>query len=74
MAYEVKTPLIQESVEAARAAIIGIQTGALEPRQASILVSGARAFQSAVTTDLKARIMLPKITMLEAKAGAAAGA
>lgn len=67
MIYEIKTPLIMESVEAARAAIEGIQDGSLEPRHASILISGARSFQSAVSTDIKARMAAPKIAAQEAK-------
>ena len=67
MSYEVKTPLILESVDAARAAIAGIQDGSLEPRQASIVVGGARALQSAVTVDIKARMAGPKIAAQEAK-------
>ena len=70
MAYGVKTPLILEGIEATRGAISGIQTGTLEPRQASILIGGARAFHQAIMTDLKARTMGPKIEAAEAKAAA----
>lgn len=66
MAYEIRTPIVAESVEAARAAITGIQSGALEPRHAAIMISGARALQSAVSTDIRARIAAPKITAQEA--------
>jgi hypothetical protein len=66
MAYEIRTPIVAESVEAARAAIIGIQSGALEPRHAAIMISGARALQSAVSTDIRARIAAPKIAAQEA--------
>jgi hypothetical protein len=66
MAYEIRTPIVKESVEAARAAIAGIQSGALEPRHAAVMISGSRALQSAVTTDIRARIADPKITAQEA--------
>jgi hypothetical protein len=66
MTYEIRTPIVSESVEAARAAIAGIQSGALEPRHAAIMISGARALQSAVATDIKARIAAPKIAAQEA--------
>jgi hypothetical protein len=65
--YEIKTPIVNESVEAARAAINGIQTGSLEPRFAAIMISGARALQSAVTTDIRARLAAPRIAVQEAK-------
>ena len=71
--YEITTPLIAKSVEAARAAIAGIQDGSLEPRHAAILISGARAFQNAVSTDIKARIAAPKISAQEAKLIEASG-
>jgi hypothetical protein len=64
--YEIKTPIVNESVEAARAAIVGIRTGSLEPRHAAIMISGARALQSAVSTDIRARLAEPKIAAQEA--------
>lgn len=67
MTYEIKTPLVAESVVAVRAAITGIQDGSLEPRHAGILVNGAKALQSAVSTDIKARMAAPKIAANEAK-------
>lgn len=70
--YEVKTPLLLESVEAARAAISGIIKGGMESKQAAVVVSGARALQNAVTVDLKARLAAPKIDRTEAAAQAAA--
>lgn len=67
MSYEIRTPIISESVEAARVAIAGIQDGSLEPRNAAIVISGARALQSAVATDIKARLAAPRIAAQEAK-------
>lgn len=67
MTYQIKTPIVQESVIAARAAISGIQNGALEPRHAAVIVSGARALQSAVTTDIRARMAAPRIAAQEAQ-------
>jgi hypothetical protein len=65
--YEIKTPLLAESVEAARAVIAGMQTGEMEPAVASRVLSGARVLQAAVATDIKARLAAPKIAAQEAK-------
>ena len=67
MTYEVKTPLLMESVEAARAVISGVQTGAMEAGIATRVLSGARVLQSAVSTDIKARLAAPRIAAQEAK-------
>lgn len=63
--YEVKTPIVLESVEAARIAISGIRDGSLEPSHANVLVRGARALQGAVAVDIRARMAGPKIDALE---------
>ncbi|HZT90361.1 MAG TPA: hypothetical protein VFA12_20640 [Stellaceae bacterium] len=73
MSYEIRTPVVLESVEAARAAISGIRDGSLEPRHAAIVVSGARALQAAVVTDIRARLADPKIRAQEAKLVEAVG-
>jgi hypothetical protein len=67
MTYEVKTPLILESVTAARAAISGIQDGSMEPRFASVVLAGARVLQGAVREDIRARLADPRIRAQEAK-------
>ena len=67
MTYEVKTPLLLESVDAARAVITGVQTGAMEAATATRVLSGARVLQSAVSTDIRARLAGPRIAAQEAK-------
>jgi hypothetical protein len=67
MTYEVKTPLIVESVTAARSAITGLQDGSMEPRFAALVISGARTLQSAVREDIRARLAEPRIRAQEAK-------
>jgi hypothetical protein len=67
MSYEIKTPLLIESVEAARAVITGVQNGEMEPATAMRILSGARVLQSAVAADIKARLAAPKIAAQEAK-------
>lgn len=67
MSYEVRTPLLVESVEAARAVIAGVQTGEMEAQTATRVLSGARVLQSAVSTDIKARLAAPKIAAQEAR-------
>lgn len=67
MKYQVETPLIVESVDAVRYALDGLKSGALEPKQAGHFISGARALQNAVSSDIKARIAMPKIIAQEAK-------
>lgn len=67
MSYEVKTPLLCESVEAARAVIRGVQTGEMEAATATRVLSGARVLQTAVSTDIKARIAAPRIAAQEAR-------
>ncbi|MDA8253011.1 MAG: hypothetical protein M0Z28_28110 [Rhodospirillales bacterium] len=70
--YEIKTPIVNESVTAARAAIAGITSGAMEPKQAGTIISGARALQNAVNVDLKVRLAAPKIAMIEKEQASAA--
>lgn len=65
--YEVRTPLLLESVEAARAVIRGVQTGEIDVATATRILSGARALQQAVAIDVKARLAAPKIAAQEAK-------
>lgn len=67
MSYEVKTPLLCESVDAARAVIRGVQTGEMDAATATRVLSGARVLQTAVSTDVKARQAAPKIAAQEAK-------
>lgn len=67
MSYEIRTPLLIESVEAARAVITGVQTGQMEAATATRVLSGARVLQTAVSTDIKARLAAPKIAAQEAK-------
>lgn len=67
MSYEIKTPLIAESVDALRYAIDGIKTGALDARPAGVIISGAKGLQSAIGIDIKARLADPKIRLAEAK-------
>ncbi len=65
--YEIRTPLLVESVEAARAVIHGVQSGEMEASTATRVLSGARVLQTAVSTDIKARLAAPKIAAQEAK-------
>lgn len=67
MNYEVRTPILQESVEAARSVIIGVQDGSMEMTTATRVLSAARVFQSAVSTDIRARLAAPRIAAQEAK-------
>jgi len=66
--FEVKTPILLTSIEYTKKAVDGVLTGALEPKQASVVVSGARALQSAVNTDIKARLSEPKLRRIEESA------
>jgi hypothetical protein len=67
MSYEVKTPLLIETVEAARAVIAGVQNGAMDGGIATRILAGARVLQAAVAIDLKARLADPRIRAQEAK-------
>lgn len=67
MSYVIKTPLLAESVDVIRRAIAGLESGAIEPRPAGQMISGARAFQTAISTDIKARLAAPRIAAQEAR-------
>ncbi len=67
MTYEVKTPLLIESVEVARAVIRGVQDGSMEMATATRVLSGARILQTAVSSDIRARLADPRIRAQEAK-------
>lgn len=73
MAYDIQTPLLLESVDAARAVIRGVQTGEMEVATATRVLSGARVLQAAVVADIKARLAAPRIAAQEAKLIDAAG-
>lgn len=65
MSYEVKTPLLVESIAAAREAIAGIRTGAMDAATAARMLTGARALQTAVLADIRVRLAAPKIEAQE---------
>ncbi len=67
MAYEVKTPLLLESIEAARAVIKGAQDGSIAAADRRDILGGARTLQSAVSHDIRARLADPRIRAQEAK-------
>lgn len=67
MSYEIKTPMLIEAADAARAVIAGISTGTMDPREAREINSAAAKLISVVSTDVKARLAAPKITAHEAK-------
>jgi hypothetical protein len=70
MAYEVKTPVLLESIQAARAVIKGLQDGAMEPKEGTVILGGVKALQGAVREDVRARLAAPRIAAHEAKASA----
>jgi hypothetical protein len=65
--YEIRTPLLRESVDAARAVINGVQDGSMEMQTATRVLSAARVLQSAVSTDIRTRLAAPRIASQEAK-------
>jgi hypothetical protein len=67
MSYEVKTPLLLESIEAARAVIRGAQDGSMASSDRKDILGGARTLQSAVAHDIRARLADPRIRAQEAK-------
>jgi len=67
MTYEVKTPLLLESIEAARMVIRGAQDGSIASTDRRDILGGARALQSAVAHDIRARLADPRIRAQEAK-------
>jgi hypothetical protein len=67
MAYEVRTPLLLESIEAARTVIGATKDGSMAPAERRDLLSGARVLQSAVAHDIRARLADPRIRAQEAK-------
>jgi hypothetical protein len=67
MSYEVNTPLLIETVEAARSVIAGVQNGAMDGGIATRILAGARVLQAAVSIDIKARLADPRIRAQEAK-------
>jgi hypothetical protein len=73
MAYEVKTPLLLESIAAARQVISACSDGSIAPSERRDMLAGARALQNAVAHDIRARLMEPRIRAQEAKLIEAAG-
>jgi hypothetical protein len=67
MSYEVKTPLLLESIEAARVVIRGAQDGSMASADRKDVLGGARTLQSAVAHDIRARLADPRIRAQEAK-------
>jgi hypothetical protein len=67
LAYEVKTPLLLESIEAARSVISAAKDGSMAMAERRDILSGARALQSAVAHDIRARLADPRIRAQEAK-------
>lgn len=67
MTFQIKTPLLQRSVDLIESAMAGIQDGSVEGRTAGLMISGARGLQSAVAGDIKVRIAAPRILAQEAK-------
>lgn len=67
MSYEVKTPALARVIEAAFDAVDGIKDGTLEKGEAMALSSQLSRVNTAVATDVKARLAAPKIAAYEAK-------
>ena len=67
MSYEVKTPMLLEAAEAARAVIAGIREGSMEPKDANAINSAAGKLIGVVAGDVKARLAAPRIAAYEAK-------
>lgn len=71
MAYEVTTPLCLKAAAVVDEALDGLRTGKLETRDVKEFLRGAQTYNGTVNTDVKARVMLPKILVAEAKAAKA---
>jgi len=67
MAYEVRTPLLLESIAAARFVIDAAKTGSMAPAERRDILSGGRLLQTAVAHDIRARVADPRIRAQEAK-------
>jgi hypothetical protein len=67
MVYEVKTPLLLESIDAARLVIAAAKNGSIAPAERRDILMGARALQTAVVHDITARKAEPIIRAQEAK-------
>lgn len=67
MAYEVKTPILLETINVARAVIQGAQDGTIIAADRRDMLGGARVIQSAVRDDIRARLADPRVRAQEAK-------
>lgn len=67
MAYEIATPVLQETVTLARAAAAGIQDGTLDTKPAHVLLGAGRVMQGAVREDVRARLAAPRIKAAESR-------
>lgn len=67
MSYEVKTPMLLEAADAARAVISGLLSGSMEAKDANALNGAAAKLIGVVSNDVKARLAAPRIAAYEAK-------
>lgn len=67
MAYEVKTPVLRESIDCLRTVRTGLLNGGMELGTARALTASERALHGAIRADIHARLVAPKIAFLEAK-------
>lgn len=67
MTYEVKTPVIADTIGFLRNASKGLVNGAMEPKDAKAVADIEDKVIKAVGMDIKARLAAPKIAAHEAK-------
>lgn len=68
MSFDVRIPILRESVENARAVIAGVQDGSMERYQANHVLGGTRLLQTAVKIELAVRLAEPKLEAAAARA------
>jgi hypothetical protein len=68
MTYEVKTPMLLEAADMARAAFRGVTSGAMDPKEANVANGSADKLIKVVGGDVRARLSAPKIAAFEARA------
>jgi|GEM_PF-2349871 hypothetical protein len=67
MSYDVKTPVLADTIRFLRNASNGLAKGTMEAKEAKAIAAVENEVIKAVGMDVKARLALPKISAMEAQ-------
>lgn len=69
--FEIKTPDLRTARDALNSALLGVMSGGMEVKSASVIVSAANGIRCAVSADLRVRLAMPRLLEAEKVANAA---